>query len=105
MRSTAAPRVLTGARFLFSGSGSIFFVFILVLCSHCVCVQFPLGNRRGGGGPALAPPEVLVVVFLIHAYSLCVMFFILVGFPLFGGEYTRPVMEVLIGVVFASDLV
>jgi hypothetical protein len=50
--------------------------------------MFSLGNRRGGGGPALAPPEVLVVVFLIHVYSLCVMFFfILVGFPLIGGEY------------------
>jgi hypothetical protein len=105
MRSIATPRVLTDAGFLFSGSGSIFFIFLLVLCSHRVRVLFPLGNRRGGSGPALAQPEVLVVVFLIHAYSLCVMFFVLVGFPLFGGEYNRPVMEVLIGVLFASDLV
>jgi hypothetical protein len=60
MRSIAAPRVLTDAGFLFSGSGSIFFIFLLVLCSHRVRVLFPLGNRRGGGVLALAPPEVLV---------------------------------------------
>jgi hypothetical protein len=83
-----------------------FFCFpFCIVFSSCSCYVFSWKSKRWRWSGFGAAGSIGGSFSDSRVFPLRDVFFILVGFPLIGGEYNWSVMEVLIGVVFASDLV